>query len=170
VLFIWLGESFTAYGGAMALAAVAAAVTGLVLGRRIDAGRGVSAAWLSFAVLAVTIGLRIWAATPAWAVAANAMGALVACTYYPTQMTAVYNLAQRSACPLRFQLVAEAGWDIGRGAGCLTAAALVALGAPLQATIALSAAGAVAVLLLLRRYYADAIAVSPRALASAAEK
>jgi hypothetical protein len=50
--------------------------------------------------------------------------------------------------------VAESGWDLGRAAGCLIAAALVALGAPLQAAILPSLGGAVAALILLRRYYA----------------
>jgi hypothetical protein len=113
----------------------------------------------------VTIALRAGATSPAIAVVANAMGALVACIYYRTQMAAVYNLAARAACPLRFQLVAEGGWDIGRGAGRLVYAALVMLGLSLQATILLSAAGAVWVLILLRRYCADvdAMALSPRA-------
>jgi hypothetical protein len=37
-LFLSLGESFVAYGGALALAALVGAVAGLVLGRHIDAG------------------------------------------------------------------------------------------------------------------------------------
>jgi len=39
-LFITLGESFSAYGGAMALSALVGAVGGMLLGRRIDAGHG----------------------------------------------------------------------------------------------------------------------------------
>lgn len=156
VLFVSLSQSFTAFGGAMALAALASAVLGLVLGRRLDAGKGVHAAWLSFAVLTLTILLRSVADTPALAVAANALGAFVATIYYPTHMTAAYNMAARAPCPFRFQMAWEAGWDIGRGAGCLVAAGLVALGAPLQATLLISLAGAVAMLVLLRRYYAGA--------------
>jgi len=154
VLFVSLRESFTAFGGAMALAALASAVFGLLLGRHIDAGQGVRAAWLSFAVLVVTIVLRAAATTPEMAVAANALGALVACIYYPTHMTAAYNMAAHSPCPFRFQMAWEGGWDLGRGAGCLVAAGLVALGAPLQATLLLALAGAAAMLFLLRRYYA----------------
>jgi DHA1 family inner membrane transport protein len=153
-LFVLLRESFEAFGGAMALAALAAAVAGLALGRHIDAGRGVGAVWLGFVVLAVCILMRFAATTPATAVAANALGALVGCTYFPTLMTGFYNLAERSPCPLRFQVVAESGWDLGRAVGCLIAAGLVALGAPLQAAILPSLGGAVAALILLRRYYA----------------
>ena len=152
-LFVVLRESFTAYGGALALASLAAAVTGLLLGQRIDAGRGAGAAWLAFIVVAACILLRAAAATPLLALAANTAGALFGCIYVPTLMTAFYNLAQRSPCPFRFQLAAQAGWHLGRGAGCLIAAALVSLGVSLQAVILLSLAGAVAVSAMLRRYY-----------------
>lgn len=153
VLFTSLGESFTAFGGAMALAALAGAATGLVLGGRIDAGHGRRAAWLAFAVMAGTLLFRAAAVTPALALTANAAGALVMCVYVPTAMTAVYNLAKRSPCPLRFHVMAEGAWDVGCGAGCLAAAGLTALGLPLRAALLLSVAGAVAVLVVLRRYY-----------------
>jgi DHA1 family inner membrane transport protein len=48
-LFLWLGESLAAYGRAIALVALAGALSGLLLGRWIDGGKSVSAAWLSFA-------------------------------------------------------------------------------------------------------------------------
>ena len=153
-LFVVLRESFAAYGGATALASLAAAVTGLLLGRHIDAGRGVRAAWLAFIVVAICILLRAAAATPMLALAANIFGALFGCIYVPTLMTAVYNLAKRSPCPFRFQLAAQAGWQLGRGAGCGIAAGLAAVGVSLQAIILMSLAGAVAMLVLLRRYYA----------------
>jgi hypothetical protein len=153
-LFVVLQKSFAAFGGAMALAALAAAVAGLVLGRHIDGGRGVRAVWLGFAVLVGCILLRAVASTTVLALAANAAGALFGCVYVPTLMTAIYGQAQRSPCAFRFQLVAQAGWHLGRGAGCLIAAALVVLGVSLQATILLALVGAVAVLIQLRRYYA----------------
>ena len=53
--------------------------------------------------------MRVTAATPAMALAANAAGALIGCLYVPTLMTAVYGLAKRSPCPLRFQIAAQAG-------------------------------------------------------------
>lgn len=161
VLFVSLSQSFTAFGGAMALAALASAALGLLLGRHLDGGKGVRAAWLSFAVLVATILLRSVADTPVLALAANAMGAFVATIYYPTHMTAAYNMAARAPSPFRFQMAWEAGWDIGHCAGCLAAAGLVALGMPLQATLVLSLAGAVAMLVLLRRYYAGVAAPAP---------
>src|SRR5262249_4354336 len=49
-LFLSLGESFSAFGGAMALAAAVGAVSGFVLGRWIDAGHGTRAAAIGLAV------------------------------------------------------------------------------------------------------------------------
>ena len=132
-LFLTLGESFTAFGGALALAALVGAVSGLVLGNYIDAGRGVRAVWLTYGSLAVLILLRAMSVDMvALAVIANALGALVACLYVPTIMTAVYNQAKRSPCPLRFHVATEGGWDIGGASGCVAAATLSALGAPLS--------------------------------------
>ncbi|MBR7621756.1 MFS transporter [Phenylobacterium sp. 20VBR1] len=152
-LFVTLGKSFAAFGGAMALAALAGAAAGLLLGRHIDAGHGRRAVWVAFAVLAITILARAGATTPAMALTANALGALVPCLYTPTLMTAVYNLAQGSPCALRFHMVTEGAYDLGCGLGCLSAAALLALGASLPVALLLALAGAMTSLILLRRYY-----------------
>ena len=154
-LFLALGESFSAYGGAMALAAVVGAISGLVLGRLIDAGHGSRAAALALAALVVTITLRaVSYGDPALAVIANAAGALVMYLYLPTLGTAIYNQAKRSPCALRFHIAAEGGWDLGGASAGLICAALLWLGAPLGACILLSLFGAFAVFVLLRRYYA----------------
>lgn len=153
-LFQGLGRSFTAYGGAMALAAAAGAVLGLALGRHIDAGHGRRAVWLAFAALTVTILFRAGATTPALALAANAMGALVTCLHTPTLMTAVYNLSKASPCPLRFHMATEGGFDLGCGTGCLVAAGLIAAGLPLNMAVLISLLGALATLGMLRGYYA----------------
>ena len=154
-LFLSLGESFVAYGGALALAALVGAVAGLVLGRHIDAGHGRSTVSYAIGVLVLMTVLR--AAAPghaALAVIANALGALVVCLYIPTVMTAVYNQAKRSACTLRFHVATEGAWDVGCGSGCLVAALLSALGV-LSVAILLSLLGALALFVLLRRYYAS---------------
>jgi MFS transporter, DHA1 family, inner membrane transport protein len=70
-------------------------------------------------------------------------------------MTAVYTLAKRSPCTLRFHIVAEGGWDIGGAIGLLVAAFAIIVGMPLSASILLSLAGVVAIFMLLRRYYAN---------------
>jgi hypothetical protein len=153
-LFLSLGESFTAFGGALALAALVGAVGGLVLGRHIDAGHGGRAVWLacgSFALL--TIFRALSTDNAALAVAANACGALVYCVYIPTLMTAVYNQAKRAPCTLRFHIATEGGWDLGGAAGCLVAALLAAAGLPLATIILLSLGGIAFVFILLRSYY-----------------
>jgi hypothetical protein len=168
-LFLTLGESFTAFGGALALSALVGAVSGLMLGQYIDAGRGVRAVWLTYGSLAALIVLRAMSVDiVALAVIANALGALIACLYVPTIMTAVYNQAKRSPCPLRFHVVTEGGWDIGGASGCVAAATLSALGAPLSTTILLSLAGAALGHFLLYRYYSGIGIVPAQAIAETA--
>jgi hypothetical protein len=155
-LFLALGESFTAFGGVLAVAALVGAVAGLFLGKHIDAGRGVGAVWLTFGSLAAVMMLRAMSTDiAALAVIANALGALAVCLYMPTVMTSVYNQAKRSPCPLRFHVATEGGWDLGCASGCVAAATLSALGAPLSFAIVLSPAGAALSLLVLWRYYAQ---------------
>jgi len=155
-LFLALGESFTAYGGAMALAALAGAASGLVLGRFIDAGHGGRAVWLGAASLAIVIGLRAASSRdPVLAVAAHAAGALLPALYAPTLMTAIYNQAKSSPCALRFHIATEAGWDAGAASGCLAAAALLWAGAPIWLGILLSLLGTAGIFALRRRYYGE---------------
>jgi MFS transporter, DHA1 family, inner membrane transport protein len=166
-LFLSLGESFAAFGGAMALAAIVGALGGLILGRLIDAGHGARAAWIALVAIAVTTALRAesYGSAP-FAIVANACGALVICLYVPALGTAIYNQAKRSPCPLRFHIAAEGGWDLGGASAGLFAAGLLALGVPLAACILLSLPGALASFILLRRYYAGAGAGTEAAVAS----
>jgi DHA1 family inner membrane transport protein len=154
-LFVSLGESFLAYGSALAFAALVGAVGGLTLGRHIDAGHGRRAVWYASGTLAMIVALRAVATgDPMLAVLANALGALTGCLYVPTLMTAVYTLAKRSPCTLRFHVATEGGWDIGGAAGLLAAALVTALGLPLWVAILLSLPGVAAIAIMLRHYYA----------------
>jgi DHA1 family inner membrane transport protein len=153
-LFLALGKSFIAYGGALATAALVGALSGLVLGRYIDCGHGARAVWLALSAIAVVILSRAAAVDrAALAVIANALGSFGACLYIPTLMTALYNQSKRAPCPLRFQVAAEGGWDIGAGGGALVAALLIGFGAPLSAGVLLGLLGVAGNFLLLRRYY-----------------
>lgn len=155
-LFLSLGKSFLAYGGALAVAALVGAASGLLLGRHIDAGHGSRAVWIAFGGLVFVTLLRAAALGHAGlAVIANALGALEYCLYVPTIMTAVYNQAKRSPCMLRFHVAAEGGWDIGGATGCLVAALLAYLGVPLSVGILLALGGIAALFVMLRRYYAQ---------------
>jgi MFS family permease len=156
-LFLSLGESFTAFGGVLALAALVGALSGLLLGKYIDAGHGRRAVWLTFAgTIAVTIARALSTTNPTAAVIANAAGAVVGCLYIPTLMTEIYNRAKRSRCPLRFHLVLEGGWDFGGVTGALVVALLTALGVPLSFVILLTLPGILAWAILLRRGYGEA--------------
>jgi MFS transporter, DHA1 family, inner membrane transport protein len=154
-LFVSLGESLLAYGGALAFAALVGAIAGLGLGQHIDAGRGSQAVWYAFGTFALIVALRA-AATghAAVAVLANALGAFGECLYIPTLMTPVYTMAKHSPCALRFHVATEGGWDVGGAAGLLAAALASGLGLSLSVGILQSLAGVAAITIMLRRYYA----------------
>ena len=153
-LFMALGRSFAAFGGAMALAAVVGAISGLLLGRWIDRGHGRKAVWLAIGSAVLCVLMRAFGyGNPVLAVVANASGALVVAFVTPTVMSVVYNQSQRSACTLRFAIATEAGWDVGGASGMLVAAGLLQAGAPLGAAIALALLGTAASFTLLWRHY-----------------
>lgn len=155
-LFLTLGESLTAYGGTMALAAVAGAVGGLMVGYLLDRGRSASLAALAvFAGLAAIAILRAASlGVPALAIAANAIGAFAICFYVPVMNTPVYNLAKASPCALRFHVATEDSWDMGCIAACLLALAMLAAGLGLSAVILLALASCLGHAIVLHRYYA----------------
>ncbi len=153
-LFQSLGERFAAYGGAMALAALAGAVSGLALGRWIDRGHGPRAVWLGVGAIAAGIAFRaVGAGHPLLAVVANAAGAVAVALYVPTVMTAVYNQAKAAPCVLRFHLAAEGGFDIGCAGGCMAAAAVLWAQLPIALAILPGLSGAAAMAALLRHAY-----------------
>jgi MFS transporter, DHA1 family, inner membrane transport protein len=155
-LFVSLGESLLAYGGALAFAALVGAIGGLTLGRYIDAGCGRQAVWYAFGTFALIVALRAAAiGDPAVAILANALGAVGECLYIPTLMTPVYTMAKHSPCTLRFHVAAEGGWDVGGAMGLLAAALMTVLGVALSVSILQSLAGVAAITIMLRRYYAN---------------
>ena len=155
-LFVSLDESLLAYGGALAFAALVGAIGGLTLGRHIDADHGKQAVWYAFGTFALIVALRAFATGNATiAVLANALGAFGACLYIPTLMTAVYTMAKHSPCTLRFHVATEGGWDVGGATGLLAAALATGLGGALWASILQPLAGVAAIIIMLRRYYAN---------------
>jgi DHA1 family inner membrane transport protein len=156
-LFISLDESLSAYGGAMALAALVGAVCALLLGRHIDTGYGRQAVFIAYGAAVIVVLLRAASLGRPWlAVAANAAGALASTILIPALMTPLYNLAKASPCPLRFNIVTEGAWDVGCGTACLLAAGLAAAGLSLGATVLLALPGTTAIVVILRRYYGPA--------------
>jgi len=160
-LYVSLGESVSAYGGAMALAALIGAGFGLFLGRHVDAGHGRRAALLACGVAGIALTLRAASLASPWlAVTANALGAIVFPLLLPVLATAVYNLAKASPCPMRFSIATEAGWDIGCASACLIAAALYAAGVPPAVGMLLALPVLLAAALLLRRHFARLAALT----------
>jgi hypothetical protein len=156
-LFTVLRQSFQAYGGAMALAGLAGAAAGLVLGPHIDAGHGRRAVAIAYSAAAAVVLLRAASLASPWlAVAGNAAGAVLMPLLIPALGTAVYNLAKASPCPLRFQLGTEGGWDVGCLAASLTAAGLWTLGASFPQLMLLALPAVAAGAWLLRRQYPPA--------------
>ena len=172
-LFLTLRKSFAAFGGALALASLVGVVGGLMLGRQVDRGRARRAVVLAYGAAVVVIAVRAVSLGRPWlAVLANAPGALLMALLMPVLMTAIYNLAKASPCPLRFHIALEGGWDFGCAGACLTAAAVYGAGASLAWPILLALPGAVAVVVMLTRYYGErrleAITAAPLATPLAA--
>jgi hypothetical protein len=160
-LFVTLGESFAAYGGAMALAGLVGAAASLGVGRLIDLGHGRRSVAAAYSLGAGVVILRAAGYGVPWlAVTANALGAVAAALLVPVLMARVYNLSKASPCPLRFHIATEGGWDIGCGLGCLSAAALTWTGAPMGTAILLALLGGAAAFVMLMRSYATAAAAA----------
>ncbi len=163
-LFVSLKESLPAYGGAMALAGLAGAFFGLILGRHIDAGHGRRAVIIGYSAAAILVLARAASLGSPWfAIGTNALGAVLWPLLIPALGTATYNLSKASPCPFRFTLATEAGWDIGGVAACLVAAALSAAGAPLSLAILMALPSILAAAALLRRLYAPGAMPLPAA-------
>lgn len=153
-LFLSLGESISAYGGAMALAALVGAACGLLLGRHVDAGFGRAAVLIAYAVMTVVLVARAGSGGLPWlAVAAHAAGAFAMTLISPPLGAAQYNLARAAPCPIRFYVAADGAWDVGCFTACLAAAGLAAAGAPLSACLLLALPSLAAQVVLLRRHY-----------------
>ncbi|MDO8912865.1 MAG: hypothetical protein Q8N10_20525 [Phenylobacterium sp.] len=153
-LFLSLGESVAAYGGAMALAGLVGASFGLWVGRHVDGGGGRRTVLIAYSVAVAIVILRAGALPTPWlAVIAHALGAVLMPLLLPPLGAAAYTLAKASPCPFRFHMVTEGGWDIGCAGACVTAAALITLGAPLSVPILLALPAVAAGFTLLWRYF-----------------
>jgi hypothetical protein len=139
MVFRSLGARFDAFGGVLAAAALAGALGGLAFGRALDAGGAPRAAWINAAVLTTTLAAKALCGGEAVAVLFVAIGAaLLGGLYNPSLMTAIYNEAKASPCPLRYHLTLEAAWDVGGAFACLAAATALAWGASLQVVVLLA--------------------------------
>jgi MFS transporter, DHA1 family, inner membrane transport protein len=153
-LFVALAQRFDSYGGALALAGLVGAVASLVMGQLIDLGHGKRLMMIAYAVATCALVAKAMSLDVSWAaVFATALGALVTPLTAPVLLTPLYNMAKSSACPVRFNIVTEGGWDLGYATGNIIAAIALASGATVQLPI-LAGLGAITLsILLLRRYY-----------------
>lgn len=153
-LFRTLGDSLQAFGGTLALAAVAGAVGGLLLGKGIDSGRGASTVTsVLLAIMLVTLLRAASLGSPQAAIAANAIGTFALCFYVPTLMAPIYNLAKASPCTLRFHVATESAWDAGCMSAALLAVWIVSSGLPLSWVVLLAVPASAAQIWVLTRYY-----------------
>lgn len=154
VLFVSLDSDMSAYGGAMALAALAGAVIGMVLGRHVDGGKARRSTVVAFSFASAVVALRAASEGAALlAVTANAMGAIAVLMQTPAMGAMIYNLTKTAPCPLRFQIVTEASFDTGIFFACLAAAALLTAGSPLALPILLSLPAQAAMAWVLTHYF-----------------
>lgn len=162
VLFQALHDRYESYGGTLSLAALAAALGGILLGRLIDSGHARSIAWINAAILAAGLLLRALTFGNAAVAVLVAIGTVTVGGFYmPTWMAVVYSEAKISPCPFRFQFAAEGGWDAGAVIAGLVAAAFCAIGLPVEAAILLALPIVVVQVLLLDRGYAKGAAAAP---------
>lgn len=156
-LFMALGESFTAYGGAMAFAAVLGAATGIVLGRYVDAGHGARAVVIAFAASALVVVVRAASiGEPLLAVLAGAAGSIAMAMMSPTIGGAVLPIAKRAPCAFRFHMATEGAWDLGCCAACVVGAALVWSGVDIVWTTLLALPAAWLAVVIIQRIYRGA--------------
>ena len=153
-LFITLGESFQAFGSALAGAAMLGAVMGLGIGRLFDLGHhkwstriGMCAVALFMIVAAFGYGHAVTA------VAALALGAIAAPLYASAYNARVYNLSKASGDALRFQIWGEGGWDMGCALGSCLAALLIFQGFSFAWPIAIGLVGTAGVWFTLHQSY-----------------
>jgi DHA1 family inner membrane transport protein len=138
-MFQSAGARFDTFGGLLAAAALAGALSGILLGRFIDLGHARRLTWANAAILAGSLIFKsICGEDPVPVIVVAICTTLLGGLYIPTLMTAVYNEAKASPCPLRFQFAAEGGWDAGGTLVCLISAAFCAANLPLQLVILLA--------------------------------
>lgn len=139
IMFRALGSRYDAFGGLIAVATLAGALSGMLLGRFIDRGHALRLTWVNGAILAGGLVLKSICGEAMLPVILVEIGTtIVGGLYIPSLMTAVYNEAKLAPCPLRFQFAVEGGWDAGGLLACLVSAAICVAGLPLQIVLLLA--------------------------------
>jgi MFS transporter, DHA1 family, inner membrane transport protein len=139
VMFQAVDERYEMFGGILAVATLAGAIGGMLLGRMIDLGHMRRVAWLNAGLLVIGLLARSLCGLQADIVIVVAiLSTLIGGLYVPVLMTTIYNQAKQAPCPFRFQFAIEGGWDVGAFLLCLVAAGIYASGGSSQAVILLA--------------------------------
>lgn len=155
LLFAATENNFATFGGALAVAGLASAAGALLLGHFLDSGRTQKIVLFNCLLLILDLAIRASVnRTVGVAFAIMVVSPLLDIFYSPVLLTAFYNIAAKTPCPLRFQCLAEGAWDIGCMIGALAAAGLLFMGAAPGWTIVPAMFGAIGQAVILRRYYA----------------
>lgn len=156
------GNSFAAFGGALALAGLAGSVGTLFLGKLIDNGHAHHVAILNGFLLTLEAVIRIVSGRSfATMCGVTAVGSFLESFYMQTLMTAFYNQVARASCPFRCMFFCECGWDLGGISASLLAAGLLTLGAPYWSVFSLVFVAIAAQTTLLVRYYKSNLPIIP---------
>jgi hypothetical protein len=154
IMFQALGGRYDSFGLAVATAAFAGAVGGMVFGFFIDRGNAQQAVLLNAALVAAALVMRIGCGsgpTPIFITAI--LSTLLSGAYVTLLMTAVYDETKGAPCAFRTQFAAEGGWDVSGAIASLAAAAIAACGLPLQWAIAIALFGVGVQFCLLKQSY-----------------
>ncbi len=161
-VFVWAamlssstGDSFTTFGSALALSGLVSAIGGMFLGKLIDGGKARYAVLLNGALLLMGLVLRAFTGSSLSAMFATAAASsLLGATYIPVLITAVYGLAAKAPCPLRFVFATETAWDVGCVSACLAVSVLLSAGVNIGWVVLLAVPAAIVQMVLLRTCYA----------------
>ncbi len=154
MLFNSTGSHYTKFGGAFALAGLVASLAGLLIGKMIDAGHAQRTVIIGGLFCIGAIILKASAGGDL----TEKMGimsicSLLAISYNPMLMTAIYRLAAKAPCTLRFIFVTEGSWDIGSTSCCLAIAGLLSCGAPIGWAVAMAIPVTLLQMVLLYKFY-----------------
>src|SRR5579883_250505 len=136
IMFRAASGRYDAFGSLLAIAALAAALSGMLLGRFIDLGHARRLTRANAAILMASLILKsVCGEDPLAVIIVAVSTTLLSGLYIPALMSAVYNESKLSPCPLRFQFAAEGGWDVGGSLSCLLCAVLLKFDLPLGVLI-----------------------------------
>lgn len=146
--FIWmivvfiLAGSLVDFGGLITIQLLITAIVSYLVGHYMDKGKARWAARLgSLLLVAAIVSRSFWVTDASEIIFSSLVAALGGALLDMPYIVALYDFAHKSHNALWFHFFAEAGWDIGSFLVLVMAAALAALGVPLQHLMLLALPG-----------------------------